>query len=333
MSSGDQTPMSQKNTLAPVLMRDLSEQAGFARVFSRFVSVGLKDAVIIHADSIVADWHLGGEDRVNYIFSCTKSFLSALIGIALAQDLIPTVDQPIVDYFPELPHMNPDRRYQAITIRQLLSMTSGIDWPPMTRAKSMYDQMVKSENWVEFVLRRPISYEPGVHFNYNDGGSHLLSAILSKATNVSALTYAQRYLFPHLNISRAKWKDNHGINLGGTGLHIRTIDMAMLGYLYLNKGRLGRDQVISEAWVKESTQVQAEGHPQWFGKYGFHWWVSPRAHNSIVDMYFALGSHGQYIFVVPGKDLVVAFRRKPGSRHDVILPRNLLFEKVLPYIK
>jgi CubicO group peptidase (beta-lactamase class C family) len=210
---------------------DFQRQADFAEMFSGFSSTGLKDAIIIQHNSILSDWHNEGTDRVNYIFSCTKSFLSALVGIAIDQQRIPSIDQPIAEYFPELPQLNPDTRFQQITIRHLLSMISGIAWPPMIRAKSMYNQMVRRENWVEFVLRRPMACEPGTQFNYCDGSSLLLSTILIKVNHMNSLSYAQRYLFSHLNITLAKWKENHGVNLGGTGLHLRTNDMTMLGYL------------------------------------------------------------------------------------------------------
>jgi CubicO group peptidase (beta-lactamase class C family) len=106
--------------------------------------------------------------------------------------------------------------------------------------------------------------------------------------------------------------------------------MAMLGYLYLNNGRMWKDQVVSQAWVKASTQTHATGHPEWFGEYGFHWWVSPQGLNHREDMFFALGSHGQYIFVIPAQEAVVAFRKKPGRKQDVMLPQRILFDKVLP---
>jgi CubicO group peptidase (beta-lactamase class C family) len=143
------------------LANDLPRQTYFTELLAGLSAAGPKDAVIIQDDSLVADWHAEGTDRVNFIFSCTKSFLSALIGIALDQQLIPSIDQPMVEYFPELPKLNSDLRFRRITIRHLMSMTSGIDWPPMDRGKRMYDQMVRSDDWVEFVLRRPMADEPG----------------------------------------------------------------------------------------------------------------------------------------------------------------------------
>jgi CubicO group peptidase (beta-lactamase class C family) len=103
----------------------------------------------------------------------------------------------------------------------------------------------------------------------------LLSAILPCADRTNALNFAGLHLLPYLDIHLAKWRDTRGVNMVGTGLHMRTIDMAMLGYLYLSDGKLGRVQVVLQAWVENSTRSQAEGHPEWFGSYSFHWWVSP----------------------------------------------------------
>ncbi len=265
--------------------------------------------------------------------NCGMWVLSALIGIALDQRLIPSLAQPISEYFPELPALNTDRRFQGITIEHLLAMTSGIDWSPMDRGIYMCRQVVRSENWVEFVLKLPLAHDPGTHFNYTDGGSHLLSAILTRASGMNALAFAQRHLFPALGIAKVKWKENQGVSLGGTGLHLRAIDMALLGYLYLKAGKIGAVQVISPAWVSESTCIHSQGHPEWFGYYGYHWWISPREHNRSTDLFFALGSHGQYIFVLPSLELVVAFRKKPGKKQDVMLPKRLLFERVIPYFQ
>jgi len=314
------------------LSSDNSKQEFFTELFVELNAPGIKDVVIIQDDVIVANWHTEGKDRVNYIFSCTKSFLSALIGIAIDQHYISSIDQPIIEYFPELPQLNEDRRFQQITIQHLLTMTSGIDWPPMDRSNKMYNEMVRSDNWLEFVLRRPLADEPGTRFNYTDGGSHLLSAIINRTANVSALEYAFSHLFPYLEISQAKWRENHGVSLGGTGLHMRTIDMAKLGYLYLNDGRLGSVQVIAPDWIQASTQSHTSGHPEWFGSYGYHWWISSIEHNGYADLFFALGAHGQYIFVIPTKNAVVAFRKKPGRKQDVMIPKEILFESVLPCI-
>ncbi len=312
-----------------MLSDDLKEKQYFTNEFAAFEADGLLDAVIVYDHTVVADWHSCGKDRVNFVFSCTKSFLSTLVGIAVDRGLIESMDVSITHYFPTLPQINPDPRYQEITIRNLLSMTSGIDWPRMDRGQSMYNKMVRSPDWVDFVLRLPLAHDPGTCFNYCDGGSHLLSAILTKVSGQSALSFARQNLFPFLGVEKAEWKENQGINLGGSGLHLRAIDMAMLGYLYSCNGELENHPVISASWVREATRVQSAGHPEWFGSYGLHWWISPQSLNLKADLFYALGSHGQYIIVASEKKLVGAFRKRPGKREKMKLPMDLFMQKVM----
>lgn len=312
-----------------MLFSDTDEQRLFAEVLAESAPRGLLDAVVIHKHTLVGDWHLEGRDRVNYIFSCTKSFLSALIGIAIERGLVGPLDTTIEQYFSELDEVNLYGRWKEITIRHLLSMTSGISWPSIDRAQVMHNKMVKSPDWVRFVLQQPLSHPPGVQFNYCDGGSHLLSAILTRATGQSALAFAQTWLFPFLGVEKAKWKENNGVNLGGTGLHVRSIDMAMLGYLYCCGGVIASKQVAPATWVEESTRVHSGGIPNWFGHYGLHWWVSPRSINGHTDLFFALGSHGQFIIVSPRHELVAAFRKKPGTKQETTLPMRFFLDYVL----
>lgn len=312
-----------------MLGSDTNEQRRFADHLAESAPKGLLDAVIIHRHTVVGDWHLEGRDRVNFVFSCTKSFLSALVGIAIERGLVGSLDTAIEQYFPELTELNPDARWRDITIRHLLSMTSGIVWPSIDRAQSMHNRMVKSPDWVRFVLEQPLSCPPGTQFNYCDGGSHLLSAILTRTTGQSALALAETWLFPFIGVERARWKENNGINLGSTGLHVRSIDMAMLGYLYCHYGEIDGKQIVSAGWVERSTQVHSEGIPHWFGNYGLHWWVSPRKLNGHVDLFFALGAHGQYVIVSPDYELVAAFRKKPGTRREMTLPMRLFLDYVL----
>jgi len=314
------------------ISHNFEKQAKFRDLLLTVGDYGIKDIVILQNNEYIVDWHIENIDRINYIFSCTKSLLSSLIGIAIDKKYITSVNQPVVDFFPKWKNITLDPRIENITIEHLLTMTSGLDWPPMDRSKNIYNQMIKSENWVEFVLARSITYDPGVHFTYSDGGSHLLSAIITCVSGKSALEFASQFLFPFIGIQHAKWKENHGINLGGTGLHIRSIDMAKFGYLFLSQGRIYNTQVISREWVETSIKRHSNGHPEWFGYYGYHWWISPKTLNGMIDMYYALGSHGQYIFILPSKNAVAVFRKKPGKKMDVLLPKKIFFENVLQYL-
>ena len=149
-----------------MLQTDKAELRIFHKIFNEYTDDGLLDAVIIHEDYIISNWHSSGSDKVNYIFSCTKSILSSLIGIAIDKKLIKSVDMPITQYFPNLKEDETDKYKQQITIYHLLSMTSGIDWPPMDKGKIMYNKMVKSNDWTDFVLKRSVIEKPGTKFNY-----------------------------------------------------------------------------------------------------------------------------------------------------------------------
>lgn len=144
--------------------------------------------------------------------------------------------------------------------------------------------------------------------------------------------YAERVLFRKLGIEDYDWKERDGLTLGCTGLHMRSGDMVKLGLLMLNRGEAGGERLIPAAWVDESTRRQSEGHPAWFGHYGLHWWVSDARHNGIVDLYFALGAHGQFLIVAPERRLVACIRKKVGALADSGLPLRFFLDRVLPAV-
>ncbi|MFW9831222.1 MAG: serine hydrolase domain-containing protein, partial [Candidatus Thorarchaeota archaeon] len=166
----------------------------------------LRSILIVRHGYLVYENYQGIPDRVNdtnNIYSCTKSVTSCLIGIATSQGYL-DINDHVVDFFSDLTIDNLDSRKQAITIAHLLSMTSGLPWDewsyPYGNPNNDWDQMTSSSNWVQFVLDRPMDYTPGTHWIYNTGGSHLLSAILARATNISTLTFAETNLFSPLGI-------------------------------------------------------------------------------------------------------------------------------------
>ncbi|WP_219837464.1 serine hydrolase [Paenibacillus sp. R14(2021)] len=291
----------------------------------------IKDVILLQRGETLWSWHDGGADRVSAVYSCTKSILSALIGIAIDQGLIGSIKERIRDYFPSL-NAASDERYRMITIEHLLTMTSGIDWPEFDKP---YWQMKRTDDWIGFVLRQEVVHEPGHAFAYNTGGSQLLSAILTKAAGMSTLDFAQRTLFGKLGFHKPKWDSHGGIYEGGAGLYLTARDMASFGQLYLQGGVWEGEQVISEAWVEASTTAQHKGlshyDPPIFGEYGYHWWVSSQSHNGHIDCYFAKGYGGQYIVVMPSLELVAAIRKEPEGRANAIYSKKLLLEHILPF--
>jgi CubicO group peptidase (beta-lactamase class C family) len=175
------------------------------------------------------------KDQKHILNSCTKSYLSALVGLAIDRGYIRSVSSNIVDFFSGYRIADRDKK-RGITIEHLLTMTSGIDWPQYG-AKNMSDQMGKSDDWIQFILDRPMAAEPGKQSNYSNGDAHLLSAVIQKTTGETALSFGWENLFKPLGMTGIRWdKDPKGVTVGSAALYLTPRDMAKLGYLYLNNG-------------------------------------------------------------------------------------------------
>jgi CubicO group peptidase (beta-lactamase class C family) len=237
-------------------------------------------------------------DTRHRLYSCTKSFISALIGMAIEDGYIDGVKNPVLDFFPHRTFMNLDELKQSMTLEDLLTMRSGLDWE---EGMPEYQAMQATRDWVGFVLNKTMAVEPGSQFNYCSGCSHVMSAIIQETTGVSTLEFAQRRLFEPLNISNFHWGlDGSGIPNGGWGLEMTPRDMAKFGYLFLNEGTWDGQQIVPSNWVRLSTQT---GLPT--GEvvdYAYQWWV-----DSASGLYAAQGLNGQKIYVIPGLELVVVF--------------------------
>jgi CubicO group peptidase (beta-lactamase class C family) len=241
------------------------------------------------------------------IYSCTKSITSALVGIALDRGLIKSIDRPVSEFFPRIAQTADAPRKSRLTLRHLLSMSSGLDWSEWGAWDYYFQPMVDSPNWVDFVLARPMAEAPGKVFNYNSGGSQVLSAIVGLRTGMPAAEFARRELFDGIGIGPVTWPaDPNGVSTGGYGVRMTARDAARFGYLFLNNGVWEGRQVVSPGWVEESTRQQSEGH-SWFGRYGLHWWLRTLGDARARTTFFAMGYGGQYIFVVPALDLVAVF--------------------------
>jgi CubicO group peptidase (beta-lactamase class C family) len=274
----------------------------------------------------------GSREKFAHVHSVTKSVTSALVGIALEKGYLDSVDQKLVDFFPEYITDESDPMKKEICIRHLLTMSAGFKWDD--RGPSMRNWYLSS-NWVKSAIQLPQKNTPGDIFNYNSSTSHLLSAILSKSSEMSTLDFAKQYLFEPLGIQSAYWhQDQQGYHIGGFGLGLSARDLAKLGFLYLNNGYWNGRNIVSESWVNESTsqQIQAVSHPI-YGKfgYGYQWWVKK------VDgcnSFRAWGRRGQFIVVVPEPDLVIAVTSNPGQPHPpTSIHYNPLFDLVAVSVK
>jgi CubicO group peptidase (beta-lactamase class C family) len=273
----------------------------------------LKSLLVSHRGVLVLERYFNGARATQpaNIKSASKSVISALVGIAVSRGLIKGVDQKIVDYFPELAS-DPEPKKGEITIEDLLTMRSGLE----STSGRNYGAWVQSPNWVRFVLRRPLVDEPGPRVEYSTGTSHLLSAILTKAAKTSTWQFAQEELAKPLGFSLARWpQDPQGIYFGGNEMLMTPRQMVKFGELYLNGGRVGDRQLIPRQWVEKSDD--GVGRSRWGSdrEYGYGFWIREFAgHRS----FYAWGYGGQFIFVIPGLDLVVV----TTSRSDVSRERR-----------
>ncbi len=256
-------------------------------------------------------------DRLHIQYSVTKSFISTLIGIAVDRGIL-NIDSRVPDFFPDQVFKNPDERKASMTVEDLLTMRSGLEWQD---TDPVFNAMYQSSNWVKFMLDRPMLQSPGTFFNYCSGCTHLLSAILQKTTGMNARDFAEENLFRPLGITNVWWEsDPQGISIGGWGLNLTPRDMAKLGYLYLHNGEWDGKQVLSEEWVKTATRK----HTSTDGTlgYGYQWWTYPSW-----NAYTALGRDGQTIFVIPEAELIVVTTAESTDHGDIF---QLIEEFIYP---
>lgn len=292
----------------------------------------IKSVIVSQGQEILSEWYEKGDDSIGSLYSCTKSVLSALIGIAHDKGFLKSMDQPITDFLAHPVEIS--GALSEITLKHLLTMTPGFEWPDFDKP---YNTFKKAEDPVAFVFQQPLISAPGSAFTYNSGGSHLLSVILTEATGMSALAFAKEYLFGPLQFRSARWMERAGVNEGGTGLSLYGRDLAKFGQLFAMNGRWDDKELISSEWVEQSTKLHHRGllhyDPPIYGGYGYHWWHSPESHNGQVDCYFAFGHGGQYLLIAPELELVIVIRKEVTKRNDAILARKLIFEHIIPYIK
>jgi CubicO group peptidase (beta-lactamase class C family) len=233
-------------------------------------------------------------------FSATKSYTSALIGIAIDKAFIKSVNEKVLGFFPKFNTENFDPRLKNITLHHLLTMTSGLEFDDYL---DIWGMAVANDS-VEYILSRDMFSDPGEVYKYNTGSSQLLSAIIQKATGTSTFDFAMKYLFEPLEIERNDiiWvSSSDGVYHGGSGMFVTPRNMAKFGLLYLNEGIWDGKQIISKDWIKNSSRNHIQGIPR-FGwsppGYGYHFWVEN-------DKYYAMGYGGQSIQILNDEDMVI----------------------------
>jgi len=269
----------------------------------------------IHSVIIVKDGYIVWEEypentynptRQHMLQSCTKSFTSTLIGIALHEGFIDNVSQRMVDFFPERTITNMDSRKENITLYHMLTMSEGMYWTehdyPYTDDRNTLKQMWDTSDAIQHILDQPMVRNPGEEWHYNSGMSVLLGAVLEQVTGQSVESFAEEYLFDRIGIGSYRWDSmpRSGVLHTDGGLHLNSRDMARLGYLMLNNGTWNGTEIVSPQWVFDASHSDIEISSQ--VTYGYQWWIYPE-----FGFYAATGHYEQKIYVCPDEDLVVVF--------------------------
>ena len=274
-----------------------------------------------------------GPDNAFHIASVTKTITSALIGLCVDKGYIKSVDQRVIEFFPEYNVNSPE-----ITVRHLLTMTAPhpfVDW------QEPLEELCTQQDWIQYTLNRIGNGGEIGHFKYSSAGAHLLSAIIMSVTGKNAREFANEYLFqplgmreiPNYNMKafgfddlfgkdvKGGVHDPNGNSTGGWGLTLTVKDMAKFGQLYLNEGIHNGKQILSKSWIKESTEMNQN-------QYGYLWWLREAAG---IFSYCAMGDGGNVVCSIPEKELVVVIASEvipnAGDRW------KLMKECIFPYFK
>jgi CubicO group peptidase (beta-lactamase class C family) len=247
--------------------------------------------------------------RLANIKSASKSVISVLTGIAIDRGLVEGVDDPVASYLPPLARAPAEKR--GITIEDLLTMRSGLE----STSGPGYGPWIRSRNWVQYVLDRPLVSTPGTTMEYSTGTSHLLSAILTRVSKASTWQFAQQAIGRPIGISIARWtRDPQGIYLGGNEMLMTPRQMVAFGEMFVRGGTAkGGRRVVSASWVTESCRPRTRSRWDPTREYGYGWWIQEIGG---VPACFAWGHGGQYVLTFRDLDLVVAVTSSTSASEE-----------------
>lgn len=242
-------------------------------------------------------------DSLHDVRSVTKSVVGLLVGKAVEEGLFQSIDDPVEDYLPASITLNDDQK--QITIRHLLNMSGGFEWNETNG--NAYNEWALSGEPIQFLLNKPIVNDPGSTYNYNSAAVHFLGVALATATGVNIKDYAQSVLFDKIDVSEVLWEraDEDYFN-AGSGIRLRTLDMARVGQLILDGGVYGNEQIVRKEWI-DFLLTPSYSWRENYGvftnyTYGSLWWIHDRPEE---DRYLAWGYGGQFTYVSQAKALVV----------------------------
>ena len=257
-------------------------------------------------------------DQLSSRASVTKSVTSALLGIALEQGYIGSIDQKMIDFFPEIADKITDERKKSITVKEMLQMRAGYPWE---ETDSSYWNALWTGKYIDKIVQLPLTINPGTGFQYSNMTSNWLGIIIARTTHADLKSFGEKYLFSPLDIKIGNWKkDWDGNYIGCADLEITARDMAKFGHLYLNKGKFEGKQIIPERWVNESLQkyseeinsggIESSRVARYFYDigYGYQWWSAKVGKNSFN---LAWGHGGQFIILLHDLNMIIVVTSDP----------------------
>jgi CubicO group peptidase (beta-lactamase class C family) len=316
------------------LLRKMNEDM----VLQMKLHIDVHSVIVIRKGYIVAEQYYTDDfssDSLHYVFSCTKSITSLLLGITLERHKKLNVDEPVFNFFPQYDSLKTPEKEQ-ITLKHVLTMTSGL---------SEDDDFEKHnpDDLVKHMINQPLESTPGEKFKYNNNGANLLGSIINTLEKKQADEFAKEVLFNKLGISEFYWEKEDGVLLCHSDLHLYPIDMAKIGLLVLNNGYWNGEQIVPKEWIVKSTKPHVPESE--FFDYGYQWWYRSKQNKSWWrdpvqgsknehDMFLAMGYGGQYIMVIRDLNMVIVttssdYNEDNGMGHQKV---PMVIEEIIPAI-
>jgi CubicO group peptidase (beta-lactamase class C family) len=308
------------------------------------ISIVHKNTLILHQDFRTTlskyDGWVGNTDLNTHLMNSTsKSFVSALTGIAIEQGYISGINTPFYQLFDYSDYDNWSNQKEAVTLKNVLTMRLGLEWDewtsPYSEEKNSLTNLVQNNSdYIKALLDLPMTSEPGSKYAYNTAASMALGRAVEVASNIPLADFAKMYLFEPMQIDSAQWlfTPTNTPNTG-SGLFLKTRDMAKFGQLYLDNGVWNGIQIINPEWVNASLEKQVELNWNYTNGYGLQWWLGNfQTNGKSIPFYSSRGYGGQFIIIVPDYDLVVAFTGQNYENGLYDSPFSLVEEYIIPAI-
>jgi CubicO group peptidase (beta-lactamase class C family) len=266
----------------------------------------LHSLLVVKDGKLVVEYYFDGykPEEPHIVRSVSKSFLSVFVGLAIREGYIHNINEKIINYIPEYEVMMLDERMKEITIKDILTMRSG-----MKRDRDFYSAaFMQSNNWVQTILNEELISPPGEQYNYSTPSTHILALVLQNALGGDLIEFTDRHLFSKIGIELADWeKDPQGNCFGGNNMYFVPRDLARFGYVIMYDGMVGDENIVPSEWLNESMNDTRNQQGITWGTltdigYGYLWWLGKL---NGYETQLAIGHGGQFIIMIKELDLLI----------------------------